>query len=341
MNSTWQAATVFDLQTGEMSRLPVSGLKAPGSGEGDEWQATTMSPRLLRFNDIQLATDPGPNARIAVFDSATSTTARHEWRVEGRVETQPLVSPDGTKALAFYRSSGSENPRLSILNLVTGTLVKQGSLLDGETILDNPVTWLPDGRYAYLVENRLIVSSPDSNTETEVARFTALPSNRTSNWTGYVSGQSSLVASPDGKRVAFSWVEKRGNGFDKHVWVAGVDGTGLRRLTKVPDETDPLTFRFVSPGWSPDGQWVVAHLDMSATQTAPVFPPSPYDDIPPPQTVSGTTGCGNSQIVIFSVGADREAISWPTLDATHGVRVKEADGKAAWLTSCSPVSWLP
>ena len=141
---------VVDLQTGETSQLPASGLKAPGSADGDEWHSTAMSPRLLRFNDIQLATDPGPNARIAVFDSAGITAARHEWRIDGYVESQPLLSPDGTMALAFYRQTAAADARLTVMNVQTGAIVKQGSLLDGERLIENPVTWLPDGRYAYL-----------------------------------------------------------------------------------------------------------------------------------------------------------------------------------------------
>lgn len=331
---------VVDLQTGETSQLPPSGLKAPGSADGDEWHSTAMSPRLLRFNDIQLATDTGPNARIAVFDSAGITAARHEWRIDGYVESQPLLSPDGKLALAFYQRNAADDARLTIMNVEAGAIIKQGSLLDGERLIENPVTWLPDGRYAYLVGNRLIVSSPTSGTETEVARF-ALPSNDPADWQGYVSGMTTLTASPDGRRVAFSWTEKRGNGLDRHVWVADVDGQRLHRVTKLPDETNPLTFWFMTPSWSPDGRWIVVHLDMSATQTAPIFPPSPYDDIPPPQTVSGTTGCGSSQVLVFAADAEREAITWPTLDATHGVRVKTATGAPAWVTTCSPVSWMP
>jgi len=332
---------VVDLQTGETSRLPVSGLKEAGSGDGDEWQSTAMSPRLLRFNDIQLATDPRPNARIAVFDSASSTAPSREWRIEGYFESPPLLSPDGKLALAFYRATATDDARLTIMNVETGTVVKQGSLLDGASLIENPVTWLPDGRYAYLVENRLIVSSPTSSTENEAARFTALPSNNAAGWQGYVSGITALVASPDGKRVAFSWTEKRGNGLDRHVWVADIDGQRLHRVTQLPDASNPLTFWFMTPSWSPDSRWIVVHLDMSATQTAPIFPPSPYDDIPPPQTVSGTTGCGNSQALVYSADADRDPITWPTLDATHGVRLKMTGGQAAWLTTCSPVSWLP
>ncbi|MDR7333412.1 hypothetical protein [Roseateles asaccharophilus] len=321
-----------------MRALPASGLKAPGSTDGDEWHSTAMSPRLMRVNDIQLATDAGPNARIAVFDNAASTAPRHEWRIAGSLESPPLLSPDGKMALAFHRNA-AEDAQLTVMNVETGAVVKRGSLLTGASLIENPVTWLPDGRYAYLVENRLIVSSPASGTETEVARL-ALPSNKASDWQGFVSGMTTLVASPDGRRVAFSWTERRGSGLDRHVWVADIDGTRLHRLTRA-DETSPLTFWFMTPSWSPDGRWVVVHLDMSATQTAPIFPPSPYDDIPPPQTVSGTTGCRSSQILVYSADAEREAITWPTLDVQHGVRVKAANNQTAWLSSCGAASWLP
>lgn len=340
VNSPLGDAVVVDLQTGDTRSLPASGIKSANSPDGDEWQSTGMSAFLLRFNETQLAGDSGPNVRVAVFDSVASTSTNQNWKLPGNFAGNALVSPDGKKALAFY-AAGGEDPQLTVWDLQTGNVLKRGSLLDGESILDTPVTWLPDGRYAYLVNNRLIASSSGSITETELARFTALPSNNAANWQGYISGQSTLVASPDGKRVAFSWVEKRGSDLDKHVWVADIDGSRLHRLTKVADESSPLSFRFVSPSWSPDSQWVVALLDMHATATAPLFPPSPYDDAPPPLTVSGTTSCGNSQVIVFTADADREAISWPTLDASHGVKVKTQGGQPAWVTSCRPVSWTP
>jgi Tol biopolymer transport system component len=53
--------------------------------------------------------------------------------------------------------------------------------------------------------------------------------------------------SPDGKKVAFSSIQRDGN---SEIYVVNTDGTGLTRLTNRP-ETD------VSPEWSPDGTMIV------------------------------------------------------------------------------------
>lgn len=339
VNSPLGDATVLNLQTGGTSPLPASGIKATNSADGDQWQSTAASAVLLRFNSTQLAGDGAPNVRVSVYDGVSSTTASVSWKVSGRIHGTPLVSPDGKQALAFYSATPGADPRLSVWDMQSGNMLKQGSVLDGEIIMDTPAAWLPDGRYVYLAGNRLVASSATASSDTELARLTGLPSNNAANWQGYVSGQSTLAISPNGKRVAFSWSEQRGVSIDKHIWVANIDGTALHRLTKVSDADSPLDFRFLSPSWSPDSLWVVALLDMHATATQPLFPGTLYDEIPAPLTVSGTTGCSNSQVLVFSATADQETISWPTLDASHGVKSKTTAGLPAWLTSCSPVSW--
>lgn len=337
VNTPSGLATVYDLQTGVGTALPASSIESSGSPDGDEWMGG-LSSSLLRVNETQLATDASSTVRIDTMSAPALQTSASRLVIAGDLVGRAQRSPDGRYILAFF-SSGIEDARLTIFDASDGHIVKQGSLLDGgDLILDTPATWLPDGRYVYLVDNELYASTPTSSTATLLAVLSDLPSNRTSDWTGYISGQSSLQASPDGNSIAFTWSEQRGVTFDKHVWVTALDGTGLHRVTSPPDATSPLTYRFTSPTWSPDSRWVAAVLDMHETGIGPTFPPSPYQDIPPPSTVTGTTGCNSSQVVVLEATAVRTTINWPTLDATHGVRARAGDG-SAWITTCSGITW--
>jgi TolB protein len=75
---------------------------------------------------------------------------------------------------------------------------------------------------------------------------------RSSNFTGDLNFP---VFSPDGKRLVF---ERHVSGFAKPagkaaVFVIGVDGSGLRRLTPWAENAGD------NPDWSPDGKWILFH----------------------------------------------------------------------------------
>ena len=69
--------------------------------------------------------------------------------------------------------------------------------------------------------------------------------------------------SPDGKRIAFTRVKREGSAA---IWVIGVDGTGLRRLT-------PFRADAGNPNWSPDGTKLVfnTHFDPGPGQSANIY----------------------------------------------------------------------
>lgn len=56
---------------------------------------------------------------------------------------------------------------------------------------------------------------------------------------------TSATVSPDGSRVAMI-LSKSGS---PEVWIANTDGSGLKQLTKTPEDES-------SPCWSPDGKWI-------------------------------------------------------------------------------------
>src|SRR5690606_35719645 len=60
---------------------------------------------------------------------------------------------------------------------------------------------------------------------------------------------SQPLHSPDGQRFAFI-SDRSGN---ENVWIARADGSGLKQLSFVDDNTE-----FTSPAWSADGRYVYA-----------------------------------------------------------------------------------
>jgi hypothetical protein len=184
--------------------------------------------------------------------------------------------------------------------------------------------------------NELYVTSPLSPTVRRIATFNLPPTN--SDGRIYSANVGSMVVSPDGTKLAFTWNEFRKYDQDTHVYVVNMDGTGLHRLTEVPDKTSPLSFQFVYPTWSPDSQWVALVLEMSGVTTAPVFI---LEDISP-WKVTGTTGCGVSPVLILPATAENVTVSWPKLDPNFAVKVKSSDGNnALLLTTCNSIRWLP
>lgn len=319
------AAAVFDLTTGQRVVLPRSG----SNPDGDSWSAGASVSTIVRTNQGAAQTE------VAFFDATSLAAAKPSLRISNSLST-PMLSFDGTQLLSFWydQSSGESilDKRFSVFNAASGAVVERGSQLDGASVIGNAAAWLPDGRYVYLAADKsLYRSSPTSTTWQRIAVL-ALPDNASPN-----TVRSSLAVSPDGTRIAFSWAETRGVSQDMNLWVVGSDGSGLRRLTQAPDAASPLDFVHGSPAWSPDGQWVAGVLYMSGSTVAPVFPDVPFLGA----RIVSTTGCID-QVFVVGATASAVALTWPTFDAAHGVKVVAPSGTAGqWLSSCGgEIAWL-
>ena len=327
---------MFDLRTGQKVVLP------RGTIDPDHlvFNADGNRGTLLRWDaDFQ-------QTELSFFDPVSLAATAAALKISSQMTRAPQLSPDGKFILAFWNNSAAgeiiTEQKLTIFDASSGAVVKRGSRLNSSSIVHaRPAAWLPDGRYVYFVRNSLYVSSPTSADDTLIAQLN-LPVNGLDTLT-----QGDISVSPDGSRLAFNWTEPRDGGIenDSNLWVANVDGTGLRRLTTAPDPNSALDFRHGSPTWSPDGKWVAGILYMSGVVFG--LPPGWCCDNDPeaayPYTVIGGTGCID-QVFVADADGPPIALAWPKAERANGLKVLAPDGKnLQWVTTCGfeLISWLP
>jgi WD40 repeat protein len=206
------------------------------------------SPRLLPLGpdiDPTFASDPyvardGQELVYQYLDLANSALTEITFQdIDGPVtgsfqqpegfSGQPKVSPDGALvAIEWHSIDIGDDPSVPIVTVFdrNGAIqVRWGEADDWD--------WLPDGRLLLADRNDIAVTNETLDEITEVASLT--------------DDIEDLELSPDGTRLAFAM-----NG---HIWTMGVDGSGLRRVTRAPVEVS-------APTWSPDGRYLAVILEL-------------------------------------------------------------------------------
>lgn len=220
---------------------------------------------------------------------------------------------------------------MTFIEVATGRVVKRDwHLLDDEfsDSIGSPVDWLPDNSYIYL-RGRQLYRATLAGPEPALVATLDLASNTSDG--GFSPKYVDLSASPDGRRIAFTW-----NG---HLWVAGVDGSNLHRVTELAAD-DTFGPAFGSPTWSPDSQWLAGVLNRGGTNIGLVFPGN-TDIVAPPYQVIGSSGCASPVFVVRADGPPA-TVTWPRWPLEAGVRARNANGQFIGVASCDgEVFWIP
>jgi Tol biopolymer transport system component len=153
-------------------------------------------------------------------------------------------SPNSQSLAILENVSGKYN-----LSLVSADGSSSHVLAQGVQLTNFPfVSWSPDGAYiAYgtrlgAIDQLNLVASDGSN-----PHVLTTYSDRSLSGTGAAPSWS-----PDGKHLAFTWIEPGTAPVISalpQIYVIGVDGSNLQRLTDTPDQN-------YSPVWSPDGKTI-------------------------------------------------------------------------------------
>ncbi|OZG74413.1 hypothetical protein BTA51_05235 [Hahella sp. CCB-MM4] len=213
----------FDVERGTTHTVPIPGAEQVAiSYSGTEYAAIySHNNGSVQYDEISL---------VSFREGGVSRFST----ILGQALSAPLISPNGqfVALLLRYSSSNFGKQGESIgLYSKDGNFINSYSATDGEI---GDFTWHPNGRLLVSVDNKIIfVAVGDPARQHVITNLSHKPHN--------------LAISRDGKQLAFSMYDEESR--NNHIFVMGVDGKNLRRITAFNGSQ-------VYPTWSPDGQYI-------------------------------------------------------------------------------------
>jgi hypothetical protein len=174
------------------------------------------------------------------------------WKISNRIESaRPAVDSQGKIYVFHSREESDRRPRLyRTYGPETRPIMREGGVVLGQA-----PSWLPDGRILYSGCFRegcgILVMNNDGTFPQQIAAG---------------SNETNPESSPDGQHVAF--MSQRDGNWE--IYVVGLDGSGLQRLTRNP-ANDGL------PTWSPDGSHIAFVSDRDGPWAVWVMRPDGSD----------------------------------------------------------------
>jgi len=203
---------------------------------------------------IAFASDRDRNLEIYIMNA--DGTGQTRLTNNRAIDTQPALSPDGTKIL--FVSNRYKTNDIFVMN-ADGTGLHHLTL---NSASDRRPAWSPDGTKIAFESDR------DGNYEIYIMNADGTGQTRI---TDNPARDFSPTWSPDGERIAFHSDRK---GYFYQIYVMKADGTGVIQLTYNPADLPPSDLPpsdlyrdmdNMNPDWSPEGKIVFTSLHASAS----------------------------------------------------------------------------
>ncbi len=198
--------------------------------------------------EVPPSTDPAERlvftraGSIAIMKPDGSDLSRVTIRAASAPDETPALSPRGTEVVF---ASARDGVRKLYVATVDGAETRP--ITDGADGGDAHPTWTPDGKSVLFVRGR-----PETRRDLYlVPAGGGTPPRRLLEGRDDAPAQGGWPAvSPDGRTIVF--VADRGEGTGTSLFLVGIDGKGIRRLTRPPQSLSWVVD--TRPAWSPDGK---------------------------------------------------------------------------------------